>query len=110
MMNHRPDQQGVWFDYGGCRYKDVYDIRLHTGEVLEFMYPNATSWYPESESNTRQSVTDKEVAQIRLKTDEELIAADSYRMTGPERIQRTLSMFGSAVPPEPQPPSERQVW
>lgn len=110
MLNHRPDQHGVWFDYDGCRYKDVYDIRLHIGEVLEFMYPNATSWYPELGSNARWSVSDKEVAQIRLKTDAELIAVNSYRMTGEERIQRIYSLFGSAIPAEPQPPSERQVW
>lgn len=108
MMNHRPDQHGVWFDYDGSRYKDVYDVRLHTGEVLEFMYPNATSWYPEAESNARHAVTDKEVAQVRLKTDDELRAVDSYRFTGPDRIQRSLSMFGNAVPPGPQPISERQ--
>lgn len=108
MINHHPSQTGVWFDYQVGRYKDVYDIRLHTGEVLTFMYPNGNSWYPEAEADTKRVVKDYEVDQIRLKTDDELIAVDSWRQTGLERIERTVRLFGDAVPPEPQPISPRQ--
>lgn len=108
MLNHRHDQHGVWFDYDGNRYKDVYDIRLKTGEVLTFMYPNANSWNPEIGSNATRVVSDDEVDQVRLKTDEEIEAAKGWRMTGESRLKRLVNMFGNAIPAEPQPISTRQ--
>jgi hypothetical protein len=107
MMNHRPDQHGVWFDYDGCRYKDHYDIRLKTGEVIQDCRPNADAWYPNS-SKEKRVFRDRDVAQIRLKPDDELDR--SWYLTGEERVNHQIKLFGPAVPDEPQPPSERQVW
>ena len=101
MINHHPTQVGIWFDYDGGRYKDNYDLRLKTGEVLAGMYPNANAWYPAMDSLVKRRVDDNEVAQVRLKPDDEL---HEYAFTGQERIDSTLRLFGDAVPPLSEAP------
>lgn len=105
MINHHPTQQGVWFNYTGGRYKDVYDLRLKTGEVFHALRPNGNSWYPHFGSNAPRVIHDSEVDQVRLKLDEELTR---FNAKGPGRIDRSMKLFGDAVPPGPQPISERQ--
>ena len=97
-LNHHPSQQGIWFPYDGGRYKDWYDLRLKTGEVIENCYPNASSWYPYHNPSNRGPIKDAEVEQIRLKPDAEL---GRYAARGPGRIQRLVDLFGEWVPDLP---------
>jgi len=91
--NHEPDQQGIWFDYTGFRYKDMYDIQLHDGTVIEMMRPNGNSWYG------GKVIHDDQVAKVRLKPDSEL---DEYHYTGQKRIDHQIYLFG----PKPETPHE----
>jgi len=83
--NHEPDQQGIWFDYTGFRYKDHYDIELMDGTIVEMCRPNGDGWYGDGER-------DNQVRRVRLKPDSEL--NDEYHITGQDRIDRNLEMFG----------------
>lgn len=98
-MNHHPIQTGIWFPYDGGRYKDHYDLKLKTGEIVENCYPNANAWYPHSNSEGRPQITDDQVAEIRLKPEEEL---HTWAMKGKARIKRTLSLFAGWVPDWPE--------
>lgn len=99
MMNHHPVQQGIWFPYDGGRYKDYYDLRLKTGEIIQNCYPNGNSWFPHSNKEGRNQIKDEEVAEIRLKPDCEI---HRWGMKGQNRIKRTLSLFAEWVPPWPE--------
>lgn len=95
MMNHHPTQLGIWFPYNGWRYKDVYHIRLHSGEVLRCMYPNGSGWYPEGNSTAERRVDDSEVAEVMLAPDADV---DRYRYTGETRINDNLKTFAEYIP------------
>lgn len=87
--NHEPDQQGIWFDYTGFRYKDHYDIELMSGTIAEKCRPNADCW---NDGKTGEVYHDSQVRQVRLKPDSEL----DYRnhLIGQDRIDHNLEMFG----------------
>lgn len=98
MFNHRPDDdQGVWVPYNTWRYKDYYDIRLVTGEVVENCRPNSDSWITDLWSDDNRTFHDDEVTHVRLKPDGEL---GKYCFRGEARIRRNLQFFGNAVPPK----------
>lgn len=97
MMNHHPAYPGIWVPYNGWRLKDRYDIKLKTGEVWQYYYPNGGSfskWTSEHEGPSR--VEDDEIAEIRLKPDEEI--TEKYHFRGEERLKRNVDMFGGALP------------
>lgn len=98
-INHHPIQTGIWFPYDGGRYKDHYDLKLKSGEIVENCYPNADAWYPHNGLNGRPTITDDQVAEIRLKPEEEL---HTWAMKGKARIKRTLSLFERMVPDWPE--------
>jgi len=83
--NHEPHEQGIWFDYTGFRYKDMYDIQLHDGTIIEMMRPNGNSWYGD------RVIRDEQVSKVRLKPDNEL---GPYHYTGQERIDNQINLFG----------------
>jgi hypothetical protein len=85
LRNHEPHQQGIWFDYTRFRYKDMYDIKLHDGRIIEHMRPNGNSWYGS------ETIRDEQVAQVRLKPDNEI--DDGYHMTGQKRIDYQVNLF-----------------
>lgn len=95
MLNHHPSQLGIWFEYNGWRYKDVYHLRLHSGEELRCMFPNGNGWYPDPNSTAERRVDDSEVAQVMLAPDADVY---KYRFTGPERIKHSLDLFAGNIP------------
>lgn len=101
MINHHPVQQGIWFEYDGGRYKDSYDIKLKTGEIIKNCYPNGNSWYLHTRDPVRHgsSIHDTEVAEIRLLPDDEV---HEYAPKGRSRIERSIRLFAGHVPPWPE--------
>lgn len=96
-MNHHPAHPGIWVPYTGWRLKDRYDIKLKTGEVWQYYYPNGGSfakWTSEHDGPDR--VEDDEVAEIRLVPDEE--CNEKYHFKGEERLRRNVKMFGDVLP------------
>lgn len=94
-LNHMPQQIGCWFAYTGFRYKDYYDVETHNGSIFKGMYANGQSFY--SMDGSGQTVSDSDVAYIRLVTDEDLGEMD-YK--GDERITHNLEMFGDVIATE----------
>lgn len=97
-FNHHPEQCGEWFPYNGWRYKDLYDIKLKTGEVLKEYYPNGGSFFSTGrDKQTRvvgkERVLDEEVDEIRL-----LPADEITGYTFSDRIKRDVDMFRGAAP------------
>ena len=92
MLNHRPEDQGIWFDYNGWRYKDVYHVKLKDGRVVEHCRPNADAFLHGGEI-----IMDSDVDQIMLVPDDQL---GKWNYKGESRIKRNLEMFGDAVPPK----------
>jgi hypothetical protein len=96
MMNHHPAYPGIWVPYNGWRLKDRYDIKLKTGEVWEYYYPNGGSFSKIGKHDGPYRVEDDEIAEIRLVPDEELW--EEYWFSGKERLDRNMRYFGGAVP------------
>lgn len=86
--NHEPDQQGIWFEYTGYRYKDLYDIRLQNGKEYAMMRPNGNGWY-----GAPLKITDEDVSHVRLKLDSEL--EEEWYATGQDRIDHQINLFGT---------------
>ncbi|WMC11706.1 hypothetical protein PU634_04905 [Oceanimonas pelagia] len=98
MLNHHPSQIGIWFEYDGGRYKDVYHIRLHSGEELRCMYPNGNAWFRGfngDEAAIGRDIRDIDVSHIMLAPDEDL---HELNFTGEERLKRNLRMFAGLIP------------
>lgn len=94
-LNHHPSQQGIWFPYDGGRYKDVYHLKLHSGEVVRVMFPNGCGWYPDMGSTCTEAYRDEDVAEVMLAPDKDV---SEFRYTGQSRIDHSVAMFGSSVP------------
>lgn len=96
-MNHHPAYPGIWVPFRSYRMKDRYDIKLKTGEIYRYYYPNGGSfakWTAAHDGPDR--VEDDEIAEIRLLPDDEL--TEQYFHRGAERIERNLRMFGDVIP------------
>jgi len=96
-MNHHPAHPGIWVPYTGWRLKDRYDIKLKTGEVWRYYYPNGGSfakWTSDHEGPDR--VEDDEIAEIRQMLDEEI--TEEYYFKGKDRLDRNVKMFGDVLP------------
>ncbi|MGL6123360.1 MAG: hypothetical protein ACRC1W_10145 [Shewanella sp.] len=94
-FNHHPAQQGIWFEYNGSRYKDVYHIKSRCGEVLQFMYPNNGGWHPDRGAPKVQrairDIKDVDVMEVMLVPDAEIEAAGSFRFVGAHRVKYNLA-------------------
>ncbi|MGL5906203.1 MAG: hypothetical protein ACRCZA_05695 [Shewanella sp.] len=108
-FNHHPAQQGIWFEYNGWRFKDVYHIKLYSGEVLKFMYPNGNGWHPDMGAPKGQlagrDIKDNDVMEVMLVPDAEIEAVGSFRFTGAHRVKYNIDLFDDCDMP-PVPPAE----
>ena len=95
-LNHHPSQHGIWFKYDGGRYKDVYNIKLHSGEVRCNMFPNGNGWFPHFGSDDNAAhCTDEDVAEVMLTPDKDL---SRFSRTGVARVEHSVKLFGAMVP------------
>lgn len=95
-MNHHPAYPGIWVPYTGWRMKDRYDIKLKTGEVWQYYYPNGGSFSKFGKHDGPSRVEDDEIAEIRFIPDEEL--TEEYWFRGKDRMDRNRRYFGDVFP------------
>lgn len=129
-FNHRSTDYGVWVDYNGLRFKDVYSLELKDGAIVEMARPNGDGWYPETRSlltKEEYEVYEKEnrtdqaprsqlpesecIDKTRWRIDDSQVARvrlvpdaefgwDSYHYTGIQRIVRNRRYFGDILHPD----------
>lgn len=96
-LNHHPAHPGIWVPYNKQRMKDRYDVKLKTGEVWQYYYPNADTFAKwTSAHDGPERIHDDEIAEIRQIPDEEI--TEKYFFSGEERIKRNIKMFGDIIP------------
>jgi hypothetical protein len=99
-MSYNYTGYGAWVEYNGWRYKDVHHIKLRNGEVLNFMHPNGNSWHPDvghDGSISGRTISDQDVAEICLVPDDEILAVESFRQTGAERVECNELLHGHVM-------------
>lgn len=129
-FNHRTTDYGVWVEYNGLRFKDVYSLELLDGVIIEMARPNGNGWYPETRSiltkeeyevYEQEGKTDqaprttvpesKYYDPARGRIDDSSVAKvklvpdaelgwDSYHYTGIQRIVRNRRYFGDILHPD----------
>lgn len=92
-FNHSPRDYGVWVEYNGWRFKDLYDIELLDGSVIKSCRPNGDMWtsWTDQTQHPKTEFNDIEVARIRLIPDEEI--QEKYHFSGESRVKRNSEMF-----------------
>lgn len=101
VFNHHYLHKGIWVDYDGRQYKDVYDIQLVSGEIVRECYPNGGAFHPRGNPSVygEQAIQGHyeavDVKRIRLVPDDELTHST---FTGESRDARNAERFGDLAP------------